>query len=291
MGEGVLRIVQLNIGSLFEPEWERRRVEIAAWLEELKPDVICLEEAWESATSPNTVRWIVDSLTGAWHWRFGGGVVPFGANEGAVFGSCVLSRWPIDSFTYERLPLGSDPDRFVGEIPWELVHAQTAGLDVFATHLAAAPSHGLHRCAQVAAIDERVRLLRGGLDSLGKGRSSMPPILCGDFNAEPDSDEIRFLSSLTSLDGRTTFWQDSWRVAGDGTVGYTQDWRDNPIAASLNVHRKRIDYVFVGDPFLRPGSGGRVLQASLAFHEMRTGVMASDHRGLVVDILWPTRPT
>ena len=44
----------------------------------------------------------------------------------------------------------------------------------------------------------------------------MPPILCGDFNAEPDSDEIRFLCSLTALDGRTTFFQDAWRVAGDG---------------------------------------------------------------------------
>ena len=117
----------------------------------------------------------------------------------------------------------------------------------------------------------------------------MPAVLCGDFNAEPGSDEIRFLSSLTALDGRTTFWQDAWRVAGDGP-GLTQDWRTNPIAAGLNVHRKRIDYVFVGDPFLREGDAGRVLSADLAFDEARTGVLASDHRGLVVDVVWPTRP-
>jgi endonuclease/exonuclease/phosphatase family metal-dependent hydrolase len=117
----------------------------------------------------------------------------------------------------------------------------------------------------------------------------MPPILCGDFNAEPDSDEIRFLSSLTMLDGRTTFYQDAWRVAGDGP-GYTQDWRTNRIAASLNVHRKRIDYVFVGDPFLRQGSAGRVLSASVAFDSPLTGVLASDHAGLVVEVAWPSKP-
>ena len=124
---------------------------------------------------------------------------------------------------------------------------------------------------------------------MGRRRQHMPAILCGDFNAEPDSDEIRFLSGLATIDGRTTFWQDSWRIAGDGTPGYTQDWRENPIAGFLNVHRKRIDYVFVGDPFLREASAGRVLSARMAFDEPRTGIVASDHRGLVVDVVWPDR--
>jgi endonuclease/exonuclease/phosphatase family metal-dependent hydrolase len=56
------------------------------------------------------------------------------------------------------------------------------------------------------------------------------------------------------------------------------------------VHRKRIDYVFVGDPFQRRGGAGRVLAARLAFHEPLTGPLASDHAGLVVDIVWPDRP-
>ena len=117
----------------------------------------------------------------------------------------------------------------------------------------------------------------------------MPAILCGDFNAEPNSDEIRFLTSLTALDGRTTYWQDAWRVAGDGP-GWTQDWRGNPIGSGMNLPRKRIDYVFVGDPFWRAGDGGRVLSAALAFHEPLTGIVASDHAGLVVDVVWPQRP-
>jgi endonuclease/exonuclease/phosphatase family metal-dependent hydrolase len=120
----------------------------------------------------------------------------------------------------------------------------------------------------------------------GKRRAAPPPILCGDFNAEPESDEIRFLKGFATIDGRTTFWQDAWDVAGDGGSGLTQDWRTHPIAASLNVHRKRIDYVFVGDPFRREGDAGRVLSASVVCNEPLTGVQASDHMGVFVEISW-----
>ena len=74
--------------------------------------------------------------------------------------------------------------------------------------------------------------------------------------------------------------------------GYTQDWRTNPIAAALNVHRKRIDYVFVGDPFLRarrrrPGAAPRRSSST----SRSPASLASDHSGLVVDIVWPDRPS
>ena len=59
----------------------------------------------------------------------------------------------------------------------------------------------------------------------------------------------------------------------------------------MNLPPKRIDYVFVGNPYRRPGGAGRVLGCELAFHEPRTGTLASDHYGLVVDVAWPTRPT
>jgi endonuclease/exonuclease/phosphatase family metal-dependent hydrolase len=190
-----------------------------------------------------------------------------------------------------RLPVADDSDPFPRQAPWELVHARTAGLDIFSVHLAAAPTHSVHRRLQVLAIDDYVRSVRAEADRVvfGVERDVMPAVMCGDFNAEPDSDEIRFLTSLAVLEGRAAFWQDAWRVAGEGP-GLTQDWRTNPAAAALNVHPKRIDYIFVGDPFTRRGSGGRVLNAELAFHTSRTGVLASDHAGVVADIVWPDRP-
>ncbi|HKA84688.1 MAG TPA: endonuclease/exonuclease/phosphatase family protein [Acidimicrobiales bacterium] len=290
-----LRVAQLNAGSLLEPGWDQRRHEVVAWLERLEPDIVCLQEVWQDGATPNTAGWIVDRMPAAgWHWHFGGR--PFGAHvwpdPSLEFGSAVLSRWPIEGSAYHALPLVEPADAFVASVPWELVHVRTAGLDVYSCHLAAAPRDSNHRRHQVLAIDELIAAQRGELDcdvTPGQVRDAMPAILCGDFNAEPDSDEIRFLCSLTGLDGRTAFYQDAWRVAGDGP-GYTQDWRTNPIAAALNVHRKRIDYVFVGDPFQRRGGAGRVLAAQLAFHEPLTGRLASDHAGLVVDILWPDRP-
>ena len=289
-----LRIVQLNAGSLLEPDWEHRRDEIVAWLERLDPDVVCLQEIWESAAHPNTAGELIERLGAGWSWVFGGEAFAggFSADPTVRFGSAVLSRWPIDGHEYHRLPVGDDPAPFVAGIPWEALHVTTAGLDICSVHLAAPPEDGRHRRRQVVALDAIMRAARGDRDVVhfGHRREGMPAIICGDFNAEPHSDEIRFLRGFTDLDGRSTAYQDAWAQAGEGP-GFTQDWRSHPISAGMNVARKRIDYVFVGDPFLRAGDAGRVLRAELALHQPLTGVQASDHAGLVVDIAWPDRPT
>lgn len=294
-----LRVVQLNIGSLIEPDWENRRHEIVAWLNKLQPDVVCFQEVWQSDEQENTAGWIADRLDahddddGSWHWEFGGFPLDaFVTDSSLLFGSAVLSRWPIDSNHVWRLPVAGAARGVANKAPWELFHARTAGVDFFSTHLTPAPTDGLHRILQVQIIDEHIKSVRGDRDEhiFGKRRRGMPAVLCGDFNAEPDSDEIRFLQSLTPLNGKTTFYQDAWRVAGDSGPGYTQDWRENPTSADLNVHRKRIDYIFVGDAFKREDSAGRVLEAEIIFNTKITGVMASDHWGLRAEILWPHRP-
>ncbi len=291
-----LRVLTLNIGSVLEPDWDRRPHEIAAGIVALAPDVVCLQEVAESGSRPNSAGQIVGLLAQAgeeWQWAFGGlspkgPPFPIDTEPDLLFGSAVLSRWPIDESNLHSLPV-LPGDRSAASVDWELFHTRTAGLDLFSTHLAAAPTHAPHRLAQVVKIDELIREARGTRDDplFGAERATMPPILCGDFNAEPDSDEIRFLTSLHVVGDRAAFYQDAWRVAGDGTAGITNDWSTNPIAASLNVHRKRIDYVFVGDPFLRRGGGGRVISAEVVFVEPFTDIVASDHAGVIADIAWP----
>ena len=293
-----VRVVTLNAGTLLEHGWEERRHEIVAWLDRLDPDIVCLQEIWQRIGEPetNTGRWIVEQLPHhGWHLHFFGGEFSQELWPGAdlLFGSAILSRWPIEEHHDLLLPTAPDEhDRFPALVPWELAHARTAGLDVFSCHLASAPIHGHHRRTQVLAIEDHIRTVRGDLDgalATRRPREAVPAILCGDFNAEPDSDEIRFLTSLCDLEGRRAYYQDAWRVAGDGSPGWTQQWRTHPIAAALNVPRKRIDYVLVGDPFHRVDSAGRVLSAESAFHESITGVMSSDHIGLVVEVVWPQR--
>jgi endonuclease/exonuclease/phosphatase family metal-dependent hydrolase len=291
----MLRVVQLNVDSLLGPRWSERRHEIVTWLDELEPDVVCLQEIWQDHRHPNTGGWIAEHAAGEWHWEFGGFAVPdpgaVGADPSLRFGSAILSRWPIDAVELLALPVSQDdrcpvhltarPPALPLGMPFELLHVRTAGLDVYSTHLQPLPAQAFHRVTQVLFID----------DAVGRTwdpSSAMPPILCGDFNAEPTSDEIRFLTANAVIEGRSTYFQDAWAVIHDGR-GVTWD-PANELNAESNEPPQRIDYVFVGESYRRPHGAGRVLNAALAFHEQRTGTFASDHYGLSVDVCWPASP-
>ena len=290
-----MRVVQLNVDSLVGAHWVERRHEIVTWLDELTPDIVCLQEIWQDHRHPNTGGWIAEHAAEEWHWEFGGFAPPdpdaVGAHPSIRFGSAILSRWPFDAVELMTLPVSHDdpgpgyatsrPPALPPGMPFELLHGRTAGVDVYSTHLQPRPWHAYHRLRQVLFID----------DAIGRTcdpSGTMPPVLCGDFNAEPTADEIRFLTANAIIDGRSTYFQDAWAVMHD-RGGVTFD-PANDLCAPINEPPQRIDYVFVGDPFLRPGGAGRIMRASLAFDARRTGTFASDHYGLCVDIAWPTRP-
>ncbi len=52
-----------------------------------------------------------------------------------------------------------------------------------------------------------------------------PLIICGDFNADPDSDEIRMLTGRTTVPARGLSFYDAWEVAGLPSPGHT--WSNN----------------------------------------------------------------
>lgn len=289
-----LRVVTFNVGSLFEAHWDLRMPRIANALMRLAPDMVCLQEIAESPIRPNAAQEIADEIArlggDLTHMVFGGLPVtsPLFADEPDLhFGSAVLAREPTELVATHALPV-EPGDPSVLTVGWELVHARVGGFDVFSTHLCPAPVDANHRRLQVQEIDRHIRAARGSVDAnpWHPDRPSMPAILCGDFNAEPDSDEIRFLCGLTPLGGVDTFYQDAWRVAGDGSDGFTNDWR-NPFGGALNIHRKRIDYVFVGDPFVRRESAGRVLEAHVVLDDVVEGVPLSDHLGVLAVVSAP----
>ena len=109
--------------------------------------------------------------------------------------------------------------------------------------------------------------------------AQFPAILVGDFNAAPESDEMRYLRGLTSLgDQRRVYFQDTFEVAGDGTSGTTFD-RRNPFAAPLREPDRRIDYIFVRgrDERFR----GEPLESRVCFDQAVGGTFPSDHFGVV----------
>lgn len=108
-------------------------------------------------------------------------------------------------------------------------------------------------------------------------RGSFPPLLAGDFNAEPDSDEIRYLTGLHSLGGRSEYWNECWRVAGRASDGITWSNR-NAYARFAWEPDRRIDDVFAGYA-LRDGRG-HVEDYRVVCDDERAGVWPSDHFGV-----------
>ena len=87
-----------------------------------------------------------------------------------------------------------------------------------------------------------------------------PLIICGDFNADPDSDEIRMLTGRTAAPVPGLSFYDAWEVAGPPTPGYTWS-NNNPWATQLLWPNRRIDYIFSAAP--RPGGAGHPLDTAL----------------------------
>ncbi|HKE12072.1 MAG TPA: endonuclease/exonuclease/phosphatase family protein, partial [Myxococcota bacterium] len=137
--------------------------------------------------------------------------------------------------------------------------------------------HGEIRERQVFALADLVlrRLPKGGF----------PPILVGDFNAEPDSSEIRFLTGLGTLRARSVYFHDSWRVAGarrgDPEAGFTWSNR-NPYARANLEPDRRIDYIFTGFP-MRDGVG-LLESCRVVCDEPQDGVWPSDHFGVYAEL-------
>lgn len=187
-----------------------------------------------------------------------------------MFGNAILSRRPIAASGSCPLPYVERAD----DIQRHVVHARTGGVDVFCTHLNWRYDDGVVREAQVQRLAEYVA-------ERADPAAPLPPVVAGDFNADPDSTEMRFLTGLASLDGRSVYFQDAWRVAGGAGPGWTWDNR-NPFAAAEHEPDRRIDYVLVG---WRRGSGaGRVESARVVCDRALTGTFASDHLGLYVEL-------
>jgi len=286
-----LRVATLNIWNRSGP-WPARLTAIREEIRRIAPDVLGLQEVLrtvpESADPHGT--WTVPRdapmedaadqasliAAGSHPYVAYGRAADYGS--GLAFGNAVLSRFPIVSHSVVELP-----GRESGETRC-LLHAvidhPAGALPVFVTHLNWKLHHGSVRVRQVQFVADRIKEFCPTNDD-----SRLPPILMGDFNANPESDEIRYLLGLATLAGKSIYFADAWTYGGDGSPGYTFD-RKNRFAAIAHEPPRRIDYIFVRGPDgkLR----GEPLETRLAFHEPTPSpegpVYPSDHFGLVTDI-------
>ncbi len=107
-----------------------------------------------------------------------------------------------------------------------------------------------------------------------------PIIICGDFNAAPDSDELRMLTGRSEPPAPGMVFYDAWEVAGDGGPGFTWS-NENPLAAVSLLPDRRFDYVLSAWP--RRGGAGHPTRCELLGVRPRKEAQLSDHYGVAAD--------
>jgi len=260
----VLRVVTLNIWNRLGP-WEERLAVIREGLRELDPDLVGLQEVIDVAGRTQADE-IAEGL--GFHTTYG---VATSYGAGITMGNAVLSRWPIAATRVYPLPAcGTDERRSLVVAEITSPHGK---IPFFVTHLNWKLHESAVREQQVQEVAERVKA-EAPIDGL-------PPILVGDFNAQPEAAEIRFLKGLQSLGGKSVYFADCFEQTGEG-LGVTFDGTRNKFAEQYHEHPRRIDYVFVRGPDKQVRGKPRL--SRVVFDEPRNGVFATDHFGVMAEI-------
>ncbi|ONK10316.1 endonuclease/exonuclease/phosphatase family protein [Streptomyces sp. MP131-18] len=275
-----MRFLTWNVWWRFG-SWERRKEAILAVLRAERPDVCGLQEVWD-AEGTNLAGWLAGEL--GMHWAWGPGEVfphwpdrPGGVRAGV--GNAVLSRWPVIRSETRRLPVAGGPDE-VRVALFALVDAPGARVPFFTTHLHSAPGGSAVRCAQARAL--------AGFVAERSGEGSFPPVVTGDFNAAPDSAELRCFHDASAAGAEPgAELADVWRAAPAGAAWATWD-PANPLVAGPAKVRARIDYIHTGPP--DRGGGGAVLSARRAGDAPVAGVWPSDHAAVIAELAAPAAP-
>jgi endonuclease/exonuclease/phosphatase family metal-dependent hydrolase len=260
----IWRVATFNIWNRQGP-WERRLPLIREQLRALDADAIALQEVLAFGG-----RSQADDIIEGWDWHLYDAPA-WTIGGGLTFGNAIISPHPL--FDCEVFPLPTPPGLDTRSVIFARVDAPHGPLPLFATHLTVQFNECRTRCAQVKVLaDHAARLAPIG---------GPPAVLAGDFNAQPDSDEIRFLRGLTTLDGESVYFADCWALTGPGGPGHTFD-RRNPYALRAHEPSSRIDYVFVRGPDAH--FRGEPLSARIALDAPTDDVWPSDHFAVVADI-------
>jgi endonuclease/exonuclease/phosphatase family metal-dependent hydrolase len=265
-----LRFVTLNLWGENGP-WEARLGLVADKLAGALPDVVALQEVREVPGRIVNQAELLARQRG-WNHVFAPATAYGGGHEGLA----IVSRFPIGAHDARALPHSLDNE---GRIVLSArIDSDFGEVWVHTTHLSYRENEGRKREDQVLVVDEVVQA----------HKNDAPQVLMGDFNAVPHSDEIRWLSGLTTLGGRRVYYQDSWDMLHPGQPGYT--WaRENHYRDRMHWLRadRRLDYIFVTPA--RRDRRGTVHEARLVFDEPSVlgggeRLFASDHYGVLAEV-------
>lgn len=223
--------------------WPARFNYMLSEIRQADPDVICLQEVIQRPNLPNQAASMADSL--GYYYVFSSRDA-----EGAPtrFGNAILSRYPIIADNWVALePLNDFRTAIHAQIE---VGGNT--IDIYNTHL--------HN----AAVNQHIRIqqIEHLKDFITDTRSGGFMFLCGDFNANPN-------------------WEEMSLVYEDFTDVYPLFHADHldPVHGTLNYHldhqQRRIDYIFFGKD---GASHLQPLNAAIFLDQQSpAGIWGSDH--------------
>ena len=251
--------------------WPERAKRIREWLDRLEPDLIGMQEVVRQPGFDQLEELLagygyhLDYVAGSPYWQSGR------ENEVGEVGNALASRFPISERAELRLPESGDGEERVA------LRVQVEGpagrFPFTVTHLNWKLDHGWVRERQAVAVCDFA--VEGAIED------GFPPVLVGDFNAEPDSTEMRYVQGLHALEGRSALFLDAWRRSGAQGPGFTWDNRNDWARLDREPDR-RIDYVLAGLP---PRSGlGQFLSCRVVCNDEQAGVWPSDHFGVYAEL-------
>jgi endonuclease/exonuclease/phosphatase family metal-dependent hydrolase len=258
--ETTVRVVTWNVWGLYGP-WQEREAAIVAALGDARPDIVVLTESWSKGGDSQCAR--LAGPLGLPHHVFSG--VAAQEDEAALSGVAVLSRWPVrrqSSLTFGGARVQSAD--LAG--PRGLIQVFGVVMDAWWFD-------------QSQPRQDAVRELLTHVHHAQDTRA--PLIICGDFNADPGSDEIRMLTGRTAAPAPGLSCYDAWEVAGPPAPGHTWS-NDNPWAVPLLWPSRRIDYIFSATA--RPGGAGHPRHTALLGTAPVNGIHPSDHYAVLSDL-------
>jgi endonuclease/exonuclease/phosphatase family metal-dependent hydrolase len=258
--ETQLRVVTWNVWGRYG-DIDVREAAIEETLARVEPDIVCLVESWATDEERQVDR--VGTRLGLEHTWFAGGWDGGGWTSGAG----VVSRWPIAA--HEERPLGGDN---VGSALFAAIDGPRGRVQVFVVML----DWPLHASAVRQA---QVRDLGAFITDVARRRH--PIVVCGDFNAGPDSEELRMLTGRTETVRPGLVFYDAWEIAGDGSPGYT--WSNANRLAAIGLYPdRRFDYVLSSWPQL--GGVGHPTRCEVLGRVASGAPELSDHYGVLADL-------
>ena len=258
-----IRLATWNLWHQFG-DFESRQGPIRDTLAGVDPDVFGVQESW-----PGQVERLAEHL-GYEHAWVGNRPEEAPDDPERGMGNAVLSRWPILDAEHQFLDDGRG--REYRTVLATLIESPFGVLPFFTTHLNFAYDESEVRMAQLGEVSEFVEGLAVG---------DLPPVLAGDLNAVPDSDEVRRLTGRSKPYVKGRIWTDCWEQCGEGD-GVTWS-RESPYVNTSAWPHRRIDYVFIAWP-RKDRPRGNPVCAELFGTEPVDGRVPSDHYGVVVEM-------